>query len=327
MNKLKNFGYWRVTLILLVIVIIYTVAIPTNTRTSLIRLLLILAFICSFVCWIYYRITTKKKHIQEINTSEEVEKKEELYEEKKSERKIDDLKSKENFNWIKDLFNQFIGFISWIKPWLWAVIFFVLWIILLWLWWDWSYSVVTWWWLCFICRCLWAIIYMHKKSKNREIASRESEKKALEIAESIKNWTYPDINVDIPVDADEKVYWVYNASMIKEKTVRSTTSFWWPTASIKIMKWVRYRVWSINHQTESSKQAYNYDYGKLYVTTKRFIYVGDKETDTIKAKDMMKLSVAWDNIYIYKQKWKPARYQLSWDITTFIWVMQWLNHM
>lgn len=266
----------------------------------------------------------EEKEIVEINEDKEDKK---LKKDENIKKDENNLRLKGYLEWIKKVYNSVIDYISGMKPWLWGLIFFVLWMILAWLWGDWSYSTATGWALCFICWCTWVIVFLIKRSKNKVIANRESQKMALEIAESIRNWTYPDIKVDIPVEADEKVYWVYNASMIKERTVRSTTSYWWPTASIKIAKWIRYRVWNISHQTESSKEAYNYDYWKLYVTTKRFVYVWDKETDTIKAKDIMKLLVVWDNIYIYKQKWKPARYQLSWNIYTFVWVMQWLNHM
>lgn len=150
---------------------------------------------------------------------------------------------------------------------------------------------------------------------------------AKKIAIAIKEWNYPEISVDVPLLENEIVYWVYSVAIIKEKTVRSTTNYWWPTASIKIMKWVRYRAWSIKHETVSEKKEYKEDTWLLYVTTQRFLFIWDKETDSIKAKDIVQLKLEGNIIIIYKNKWKVSKYEFIWNYDTFLWVMQWLNKM
>ena len=160
---------------------------------------------------------------------------------------------------------------------------------------------------------------------NKEEAEQQ-EKINTEITQSIKDWTFTPIQVDIPLEKEESTYWVYWTAWIKEKKITTRTNFWWMTGSIKIMKWRRYRLWSIQHQSESHIEEYRADVWILYVTNKRFIFKWDKQVVEIKAKDMMTMEVTWNFVKIFKKKWNAIKLEFIWEHSTFWAVMTWLNN-
>lgn len=166
--------------------------------------------------------------------------------------------------------------------------------------------------------------------KGHDIIKQQKQQKKqdelLKITQSIKDDTFIPLQVDIPLEKEENAYWVYWTALIKEKKVTTKTNYWWMTWSIKIMKWIRYRAWSIGHSSESHMEEYRADIWTLYVTNKRFIFKWDKQVVEIKAKDMMTMEVKWNQVKIFKKKWNAIKFEFIWDYGTFWAVMMWLNN-
>lgn len=174
------------------------------------------------------------------------------------------------------------------------------------------------------CWIFWWIILKDKiKKKALSSISKEEYDK---IVQSIKDWTYPTIEVDIPMQKKENTYWVFWTALIKEKKVTTRTNYWWMTWSIKIMKWMRYRLWSMQHQSESHIEEYSADIGALYITNKRFIFKWNKQVIEIKAKDMISMEVIWNTVKIFKNKWNAIKLEFLWEYNTFWAIMMWLNN-
>lgn len=167
-----------------------------------------------------------------------------------------------------------------------------------------------------------------REKELQEKAKREQKEKEFlaAIPEMIKNDTYPTIQIDIPLEKEEKAYWAYATAYIKEKKVTTRTNYSWITWSFKIVKWVRYRVWSIQHQSESHIEEYRADNWLLYITNRRFIFKWDKQVIEIKAKDMISMEVIWNTVKIFKNKWNAIKFEFLWEYNTFWAIMMWLNN-
>lgn len=116
----------------------------------------------------------------------------------------------------------------------------------------------------------------------------------------IENDQIPSFPVDITLQKGEEAHFATSArwAELRTKTVRVTYSG--PTASIRIMKGVRWRVGTINLHRITEDQVTVLDTGMFYITNKRVIFVGRKKNATVRLSTLLGIEVFRDGIQLKK---------------------------
>ncbi len=96
----------------------------------------------------------------------------------------------------------------------------------------------------------------------------------------IENGILPEIqkhDIDIIFKKGEVLHWGCSAVIKKYKRVTNRISYGGPTASIKIMKGLRYRVGSVGFSTSSSEHLVTEDSGAFWLTNQRIGFKGNRK--------------------------------------------------
>ena len=116
----------------------------------------------------------------------------------------------------------------------------------------------------------------------------------------IENDNIPEINVPLSLEKNEKCYFQTNCEWYEMRTITQRINYSGTTASIKIMKGVRYRVGSIKPQRITSEQWKKIDIGTMYLTSKRIIFVGQSKNSNIKLQKILSFTPYSDGVEISK---------------------------
>jgi hypothetical protein len=116
----------------------------------------------------------------------------------------------------------------------------------------------------------------------------------------IENVEIPEISVALSLEKNEKCYFQSTCEWYEMRTITERINYSGTTASIKIMKGVRYRVGSIKPQRITSEQWKQIDYGKMYLTNKRIILIGQSKNSNIKLQKVLSFTPYSDGIEISK---------------------------
>lgn len=84
-------------------------------------------------------------------------------------------------------------------------------------------------------------------------------------------------DIDIVFKKGEVLHWGYSAVLKKYKRVTERIQYRGPTASIKIMKGLRYRIGSVKFSTQSSEYLINEDSGAFWLTNQRIGFRGSRK--------------------------------------------------
>ena len=116
----------------------------------------------------------------------------------------------------------------------------------------------------------------------------------------IENGQPRTIQVDIALQKGEEAYFatVVRWAELRTKTVRVTYSG--TTASIRIMKGVRWRVGTITPHRTTEEQLTVVDSGHLYITNKRVIFRGSTKNAALPLKSLLGIRVYSDGIQFEK---------------------------
>jgi len=134
----------------------------------------------------------------------------------------------------------------------------------------------------------------------------------------------PKSQVNIVFKPDEVLHWGMVANLMKRKKVTTKVNYGGLTASVKIMKGVRYRVGSINVGSESKEIIDREDSGIFYVTNQRLGYLGYRKQFSFPFKKIGSLELRSDGLHIFKDgKEAPyilelSDYELALAIISFI---------
>ena len=152
------------------------------------------------------------------------------------------------------------------------------------------------------------------KNLNVEIKIDETSKARLEKLKLywlIENGELPIKEVPIYLQKNEQCYFTTFADWLESRTVTKRTNYAGPTARIKIMKGIYYRVGSIGVQRITSEQLLLIDSGQLYITNKRIIFVGNKKNTNIQLSKILSVNPYTDGVGIEKETGKSPIIRVS----------------
>ncbi len=122
---------------------------------------------------------------------------------------------------------------------------------------------------------------------------------------TIENAEIPEINVPISLTKQEKCYFQTSVEWYEKRTVTQRINYRGTTASIKIMKGVRYRVGSIKPQRVTSEEWKLIDIGTIYLTSKRLIFTGRQKNSNINLSKILAFTPYSDGVEISKDTGRP----------------------
>lgn len=120
----------------------------------------------------------------------------------------------------------------------------------------------------------------------------------------IENGTLPEIKSPINIQKSEKLHFKTYVKWLEQKRVTKRINYAGPSARIKIMKGVYYRVGSIKAQSITEDVWQTIDSGNLYLTNKRIIFMGSKGNKTIAINNILDFTPFKNGIDIQKDSGK-----------------------
>jgi hypothetical protein len=149
--------------------------------------------------------------------------------------------------------------------------------------------------------------YAIAKSLNIDVKIDDANKvmfEKLKLYWTIENAELSPITVDISLQKNEECYFTTSVRWHELRTETTRYNYGGPTASIKIMKGVYYRVGSVNVQPIKRDILRQIDLGTLYLTNKRIIFVGSKKNSNIRLDKVLFFTPYSDGIEIGKDTGK-----------------------
>ncbi len=116
----------------------------------------------------------------------------------------------------------------------------------------------------------------------------------------IENGELPALQVDINLQKNETCYVQTRADWHELRTVTKRINYAGPSARIKIMKGLSYRVGSVSVERVTSEHMQHLDSGILYVTNKRLIFTGQKKNANIRLDKILSITPYSDGIEVVK---------------------------
>jgi hypothetical protein len=111
----------------------------------------------------------------------------------------------------------------------------------------------------------------------------------------------PSLAVQVRLKRGEVCHFFGPATHHRIKTVTKRINYAGPTASIKIMKGVRWRVGSIAVQRMTTDVMTQLDAGTLYITSTRLFFDGEKKNTSIPLRNITNFVVFKDGLQIEKE--------------------------
>lgn len=187
----------------------------------------------------------------------------------------------------------------------------------------WALFFFAWliWWIRSFIKMLSVIAKASQKEK-KEMSDSKYQETADAITQTLKDWTHPELNVSFVLNKWEKALICFPVWIYKEKTSTKRINYWGLRYRMKIAKWLTYNVWSISPDIQKTVTRYLDDEWKLYVTTKRIIYMSDKKTESINLDKILNYEMIKDWVKIYRNTWTTREYWFLWDWRLFAVYMQ-----
>lgn len=116
----------------------------------------------------------------------------------------------------------------------------------------------------------------------------------------IENGELTPIDCNINLQKSELCYKTLDVTWKEKRKVTKRINYAGPTAKIKIMKGVHYRVGSAQVQRITNEELVEVDKGTLYITSKRIIFVGSKKNSNIRYNKILSFIPYKDGIEVVK---------------------------
>jgi hypothetical protein len=133
----------------------------------------------------------------------------------------------------------------------------------------------------------------------------------------IENGEIPTIQSQLSLEKNEVCYFQTDCEWYEMKTVTQRINYSGTTASIRIMKGVRYRVGTIKPQRITSEQLTRIDSGTMYLTNKRLILVGQLKNSNIKLNKVLSFTPYTDYVEISKDTGRNPLLKFNYNIDVF----------
>ncbi|MEQ9262869.1 MAG: hypothetical protein RLP14_06885 [Owenweeksia sp.] len=134
---------------------------------------------------------------------------------------------------------------------------------------------------------------------------------------AIENGELPMIESGINLQRNEECYFTTFVEWSEMRTVTKRINYGGPTARIRIMKGVYYRMGSISTQRVTSEEWRHIDSGQLYLTNKRIIFMGTKRNANIRLNRILAFSPYQDGVEIEKDAGRNPFFSFNEDIELF----------
>ncbi|MFM8431454.1 MAG: hypothetical protein ACKOQ6_07545 [Bacteroidota bacterium] len=121
---------------------------------------------------------------------------------------------------------------------------------------------------------------------------------------AVENGVIPQIECDINLTANEECHFKCPAQWHEYRSVTRRVNYGGPAVSVKIMKGVYYRAGSMSVQPIRSQELQLIGTGRLYITNKRIIFVGENKATTIRFNKVVTLNPYSNGIEIIKDAGK-----------------------
>lgn len=123
----------------------------------------------------------------------------------------------------------------------------------------------------------------------------------------------PEIEVDIHLQRGEKCFAAAGANHYNVSTVTTAVRYHGPSASIKIMKGVRWRVGQTSVHRVTEDRLKLLDSGVLYITNKRVLFDGSKKTTSINLNKILNYKLYQDALVVEKDSGKDQIFEFASD--------------
>lgn len=129
----------------------------------------------------------------------------------------------------------------------------------------------------------------------------------------IENGELPVEEIDINLQKNEYCYFTGNADWLENRTVTQRINYGGPVLRFKIMKGIYYRAGSVQVQRITTEQLLEIDFGMVYVTNKRIIFVGNKKNTNIHLSKILSVTPYSDGVGIEKDSGKSPIFRVICD--------------
>jgi hypothetical protein len=137
----------------------------------------------------------------------------------------------------------------------------------------------------------------------------------------IEHGELPIKEVSIYLQQNEQCYFVSGADWLEHRTVTKRYNYSGPTARIRIMKGVYYRFGSVGIQRSTSEELQLIDSGRIFVTNKRIIFLGNKKSTNIPLNKILSINPYSDGVGIEKSSGRSPIITVSTDADLLVMIL------
>jgi len=130
----------------------------------------------------------------------------------------------------------------------------------------------------------------------------------------IENGELPEKQSDIHLQKNEKCYFIAQAEWLETRTVTKSVRYGGPSVSIRIMRGVYYRTGGYNVQRITAEETKVIDTGTLYLTNKRFVFMGEKKNSTIRLDKILSVTPYSNGIEIAKDSGRNPMFRINGEV-------------
>lgn len=127
----------------------------------------------------------------------------------------------------------------------------------------------------------------------------------------IENGEIPSIDVTLSLENGEKCYFQSNCKWFEMRTVTRRVNYSGATASISIMKGVRYRIGTISPRRVTNEELTEIESGKIYLTNKRIIFIGGNRNLTVRLPKILSFIPYTDGVEICKDSGRNPMFKFN----------------
>lgn len=127
----------------------------------------------------------------------------------------------------------------------------------------------------------------------------------------------PIVVPDISLQKGELCYFFADINWLEKRSVTTRVNYGGPSYRVKIVKGLYYRVGSVSAQRVTEDIWKTIDSGKLYLTSKRIIFMGSRGNKTISINKILDFNVYTNGIDIQKDTGKSPFFEFDTDTDVF----------
>lgn len=162
--------------------------------------------------------------------------------------------------------------------------------------------------------------------KGVELALNSRKLKSCVEMWQIKHGEIPEVRADIGLSKNEKCYAVRSVVWKETRKVRTGVSYGGVTGRIPIAKGIGIRVGSLSVRPHTQDELVEIDKGRVYITNKRLLFVGEFGAKTIKLEKIIKITPYVDGVDITKDTGKSPFLEFRDEVMTFSHILLRANH-